>query len=155
MRRAGILCAVASALLLAGCGGGRRDAYSLEKTKACLEQAGYQAVALKNRYLPGSGGNLRVQLDEGSNKLLVPNQPNGSVASREYVFLVFGADEAAAEATRKKAIDLAVESLREAGRPMTRTAVRDGVAVDKNVFYYSAAGALTDDERHKVAACLR
>ncbi len=149
----GVIAGVLVVLGTAACGGGSHS-YTLAATRSCLEKAGFQATALKNRFLPGSGGNLRVRLTTGGNAPLDPNAPRGGVAPDEYVFLVFGKDPAAALTTEARAVSLAVHSVEAGGRSITRRAVQDGVAVTKNVFYYSDTGALTQSERKQVAACL-
>ena len=147
---------VAGTLVLLGaaaCGGGSH-AYTLAATRSCLEKAGFQTTALKNRFLPGSGGNLRVRLTSSGNAPLDPNAPRGGIAPDEYVFLVFAKDPAAALTTEARAVSLAVHSVEAGGSSITRRAVQDGVAVTKNVFYYSDTGALTQSERKQVGACL-
>jgi hypothetical protein len=145
------------AVAAAGCGGGGSggsSGYTLSSTKACLQKAGFGAVAVGNDELPGAGGNLRVKL---TNKvgLLNPSAPSGGGPENEYVFLVFAKDPAAALATERKALDLALQSFHSRGLLMTRSAAKQGVGLTKNVFYYSAAGPLTKDERTKVGSCLR
>ena len=148
--------AVILAVAAAGCGGGGSGSsgYSLSSTRACLQKAGFGAVAVGNDELPGAGGNLRVKL---TNKigLLDPNAPSGGGPENEYVFLVFAKDPAAALATERKALDLALQSFHSRGLLMTRAAAKQGVGLTKNVFYYSASGPLTKDERTKVGSCLR
>ena len=138
----------------AACGGGSHS-YTLTATRSCLVKAGFQTAALKNRFLPGTGGNLRVRLTTGGNAPLDPNAPRGGISPDEYVFLVFERDPAAALATEARAVSLAVRSVEAGGRSITRRAVLDGVALTKNVFYYSDTGALTQSERKQVAVCLR
>jgi hypothetical protein len=143
------------ALAVSGCGGsgGGSGGYSLASTKACFTKGGFVAQELANRYLPGTGGNLRVRISRNEHRVLAPGGVKGLVA-RDYVFLVFQKDPAAALATQEKAVTLAVKSLASQSVLITRAAVRRGVGVTKNVFYYSATGALTKSERTRVASCL-
>ena len=127
--------------------------YSLSSTQSCLQKAGYQATAIANRSLPGTGGNLRVHLAKGGPALLAPNNTTGRVLTG-YVFLVFQDDPAAALATENKAVAKTVQTLKGMGALITRTAVKNGVGLAKNVFYYSASGPLTSDQRTKVTTCL-
>ncbi len=141
----------------AGCGGGGSggsSGYSLSSTRTCLQKAGFEAAAVGNDELPGAGGNLRVKL---TNKvgLLDPAAAHGGGPENEYVFLVFAKDPAAALVTERKALDLALQSFHSRGLLMTRSAAKQGVGLTKNVFYYSASGPLTKDERTKVSSCLR
>jgi hypothetical protein len=142
----------------AACGGGGSNksssTFSLSSTKDCLEGKGYTTAELKNQYLPGTEGNLRVHLAKKGPKLLTPGRPTGRLADA-YVFLVFDKDHAAAVQTQDKALALAVESLREGGVQSTKAIVKKGVGLTKNVFYYSAGGALTSAQRSAVASCLR
>ena len=90
--------AVMLAVAAAGCGGGGSggsSGYSLPATRTCLQKAGFEAAALGNDELPGTGGNLRVKL---TNKigLLDPAAPSGGGPENEYVFLVFAKDPAKA-----------------------------------------------------------
>ena len=87
--------------------------------------------------------------------LLNPNAPAGTVAPDTYVFLVFDRDSAAANATERKALRLAIQSLRANGLLISAAAARQGMGLTKNVFYYSPTGALTGGERAKIASCLR
>jgi hypothetical protein len=143
------------ALAAAGCGGGggSNGNYTLAATKSCFTKGGFLAQELANRYLPGTGGNLRVRISRKEHRLLAPGGVKGLVA-RDYVFLVFQKDPAAALATQEKAVTLAVKSLASQSVLITRAAVRRGVGLTKNVFFYSATGALTKSERTKVASCL-
>jgi hypothetical protein len=143
------------ALAVSGCGGsgGGSGGYSLAPTKACFTKGGFVAQELANRYLPGTGGNLRVRISRNEHRVLAPGGVKGLVA-RDYVFLVFQKDPAAALATQEKAVTLAVKSLASQSVLITRAAVRRGVGVTKNVFFYSATGALTKSERTRVASCL-
>ena len=155
MRRAGL---GAAGLLLgiaaAGCGGGGGSkAYTLSATQSCLTKAGYQTAVVKNSYLPGSGGDLRVRLTSGKPQLLQPNAPSGRVETG-YVFIVFGKDGAEALTVENKALALAVRSFQSQGILLTRAAAKAGVQATDNVFYYSPTGALTKADRTKVAACL-
>jgi hypothetical protein len=143
------------ALAVAGCGGGGggSKAYTLSPTKACFTKGGFLAQDLANRYLPGTGGNLRVRISRNEHRVIAPGGVKGLVA-RDYVFLVFQKDPAAALQTQEKAVTLAVKSLASQSVLITRAAVRRGVGVTKNVFFYSATGALTKSERTRVASCL-
>jgi hypothetical protein len=143
------------AIAVAGCGGGGggSDAYTLAATKACFTKGGFPAQELANRYLPGTGGNLRVRISRNEHRVIAPGGVKGLVA-RDYVFLVFQKDPAAALETQEKAVTLAVKSLASQSVLITRTAVRRGVGLTKNVFFYSATGALTKSERARVASCL-
>ncbi len=144
-----------AALSLAGCGGGGGSStYTLSSTQSCLTKAGYQAAAIKNTSLPGTGGNLRVKLAKRA-ALLNPNAPRGGNQAGAYVFLVFGKDPAEALGTEKKAVALAVKSITASFGSITPAAVRAGVGVTKNVFYYSTTGPLTKSQRLKVTSCLR
>jgi len=156
IQRALMVCAGALAVIgAAGCGGGGGShGFTLSATRSCLTKAGFQTSVLKNSYLPGTGGNLRVRLTNTVH-LLDPTAPSGGGAQDEYVFLVFAKDVPAALATEKKAVALALQSFQSRGLLMTSAAVKKGVAVSENVFYYSAAGPLNKDERTKVASCLR
>jgi hypothetical protein len=143
------------AIAVAGCGGGGggSDAYTLAATKTCFTKGGFPAQELANRYLPGAGGNLRVRISRNEHRVIAPGGVKGLVA-RDYVFLVFQKDPAAALETQEKAVTLAVKSLASQSVLITRTAVRRGVGLTKNVFFYSATGALTKSERARVASCL-
>ncbi len=161
MRRVGVSPVVLLPLVVvAGCGGGHQAAestglYTLAATRSCLVSAGFQASAAENHYLPGSGGNLRVRLTNHGPALLAPNASRTAPPSDEYVFLVFDHGAAAARTTEERALTLAMQSVQADGLVMTRNQVRDGVGLNKNVFFYSAAGTLTKDERRKVVSCLR
>jgi hypothetical protein len=151
------LAALAAGICLAGCGGssggGGKDVYSLSATRSCLDKAGYPTAVVKNQYLPGSEGNLRVHVTR-TEAVLNPAQSSGN-ASPGYVFLVFGKDAAAALRTENKALTLAMQSFQHDQELMTRAALKKGVGLNKNVFFYSSTGALTATERAKVASCLR
>ena len=155
MRGAGPLCAAAVVLGVAGCGGGGGGAklYSLSATQACMRHAGYAAVALANTSLPGAAGNLRVQIAT-TEPALAPNALRGTVIPNQFVFLVFGKDEASALVTENKAITITIRTLNDQGEQLTRAYVRSGVGLSKNVFYYSPSGPLTKGERSKVVSCL-
>jgi hypothetical protein len=142
-------------LAAAGCGGGGSSGYSLDKTKSCLETQGYTATSIANKYLPGSGGNLRVQLTSDKAKALAPNAPRGLAQPDEFVFLVFGKSPAEAQKTETHAVNLAISSLRAKGLILDRPAALQAVQVEKNVFIYSASGPLTQPERNAVTACLK
>lgn len=148
------------ALGAAGCGGGGRPAgagsgsFTLAATRSCLRTAGYGATALANRSLPGSGGNLRVQLAHRT-QLLNPAAVRGTVVPDEFVFLVFDRTAAQALATEQKAITLTVKTLNAGGIQVTRSYVRSGVGLRGNVFYYSPSGPLTKQQRTKIESCLR
>ena len=142
---------------LAGCGGGGgggSSLYTLSATQSCMQHAGYQAQSVANPALPGSAGNLRVKL-RNVQSVLEPTAPRGGVIPHVYVFLVFEKDAPSALAAENKAVDLAIKSLAGLGEGATRAYVRSGVGLQKNVFYYSPTGPLSQDERSKVAACLR
>jgi hypothetical protein len=146
---------VLAALTVAGCGGsgsGGSSGYTLSATRSCLDKAGYQTVAVKNSSLPGTGGNLRVKFSKQV-ALLNPNAPRGGTQGA-YVFLVFGKDPAEALSTEKKAVALAVKSVTASFGAITPAAVRAGVGLTKNVFYYSTTGPLTKGQRLKVTSCL-
>jgi hypothetical protein len=147
-----------AALSIAGCGGSSgsssSSSYTLSSTQSCLSKAGYQAAAVKNASLPGTGGNLRVKLAKQA-ALLNPNAPRGGNQTGAYVFLVFGKDPTEALGTEKKAVALAVKSIAASFGSITPAAVRAGVGVTKNVFYYSTTGPLTKSQRLKVTSCLR
>jgi hypothetical protein len=157
MRRIGLGCVGALLVLgAAGCGGGHaKNAYTLSATQTCLKKAGFGPTAVANPYLPGSAGNLRVQLTNSSNTLLAPSNLSGGGSTDEYVFLVFDKTATEALATQEKAVTLAVQSTEHQAVLMTRAAARAGVGLTKNVFYYSDAGALTKGERTKITSCLR
>jgi hypothetical protein len=137
-----------------GSGGGGSDTYNLSATQSCMNKAGYQATTVKNPYLPGSAGNLRVQLSK-QDHLLTPNTPTGGAPNDDYVFLVFDTTPVGALATQSKAITLAVKSFEHQSVLLTRAGAKAGVGLTKNVFYYSANGALTSSERTKITTCLR
>jgi hypothetical protein len=139
---------------LAGCGGGGQHLYTLPATRACMRHAGYEAQALANHSLPGSGGNLLVRV-RNVDPLLAPNAPQGTVIPNEYVFLVFDKDAVSAVATEKKAITLTIGTLNVNGEAVTRAYVKAGLGLVRNVFFYSPTGPLTKEERTKVVACLR
>jgi hypothetical protein len=153
------LAAAAACAGLSGCGGGggggggEDDLYTLPATRTCLDKAGLETSVIKDPYLPGSGGNLRVHVTKAE-PLLDPGQRSGN-AETGYVFVVFDKDPAAALETQEKALDLAEKSFQHEQVLMTRAALKKGVALNRNVFYYSATGALTGAERTKVASCLR
>jgi|SRR5579872_5462777 len=154
MRRVGLASVAVVALATAGCGGGSSKLYSLSATRSCLTRAGYQAVALANRSLPGAAGNLRVRLAT-SEPALAPTALRGTVIPNQFVFLVFGNDAASALATENKAITLTIRALNDQGEQLTRAYVRSGVGLNKNVFFYSPSGPLTHSERTRVTTCLR
>ncbi len=157
MRRVGLAClGVLLVLWATGCGGGHgSDTYTLSATQACLKKARFQATVAANRFLPGSAGNLRVQLTNSANTLLAPSNLSGGESTDEFVFLVFDKNAAQALATQEKAVTLAVQSTEHQSILMTRSAARAGVGLTKNVFYYSDNGALTPGERTKITSCLR
>lgn len=147
--------AVAFAIGVSACGGSSGNGlYSLSATQSCMNKSGYQTATLKNQYLPGSEGNLRVQLSKRDH-LLTPNTPTGSAPNDDYVFLVFDKSPAGAVATQEKAVTLAIQSFEHQSVLLSRAGARAGVALAKNVFFYSPNGALTPSERTKVTACLR
>jgi hypothetical protein len=154
--RGGLACAaIAFAIGVSACGGGGGSGlYSLSDTQSCMDKAGYQTATLKNPSLPGSEGNLRVQLSKRDH-LLTPSTPTGSAPNDDFVFLVFDKSPAGALATQKKAVTLAIQSFEHQSVLLSRAGARAGVALTKNVFYYSPNGALTSSERTKVTACLR
>ena len=126
MQRVGLWVGLASVALLVavgttGCGGGGNHLYTLPATQACLKKAGYQTTPVKNPYLPGSLGNLRVQLTNETT-LLNPSALRGGDSSDQYVFLVFDKDVAGGLATEQKAVTLAVESTEHYAVLMTRAA---------------------------------
>jgi hypothetical protein len=125
---------------LAGCGGGS-SGYSLARTQACFKSKGFEAVALTNRALPGSGGNLRISLG-----------PNFGMQD---VFIVFGRNAKEANATELRAVNLTEKSLTQRHLLMPRSAIRAGVEVTRNVFYYSDTGPIAQNVRDDVQSCLR
>ena len=142
---------------LAACGGGgkhKASAYTLTATRSCLDKAGYATAAVKNVNFPTARGNLRVRLASGGQALLNPGAPRGGSAS-DYVFLVFAQDAAAARAIERKAVNLALETLKIRGLETTRAAVQKDVGLVRNVFYYSTTGGVTKKQRAKLAPCLR
>jgi hypothetical protein len=151
------LAAVVACVGLAGCGGSSsgsgHDLYTLSATRSCLDKAGYATAVVKDQFLPGSGGNLRVHVTKVE-PLLNPTQRGGN-AETGYVFIVFGKDPAAAVKTQNKALSLAVQSFQHEQVLMTRAALKKGVGLSKNVFFYSSTGALSAAERTKVSDCLR
>jgi hypothetical protein len=158
MPRAVVIAAGAVALgLLAGCGGSGSgpDLYSLSATQTCLEKAGYRTAVVKNTTLPSAGGNLRVQIAKTGSELLDPAQKKGGIPPNTYVFLVFAKDPAAALATERRAVQVAVQALKVRGLTITPAAVRRDVGVAKNVFFYSTTGGVTRTERAKFTPCLR
>ncbi len=157
MPRAVVMATGALALVLvAGCGGSRSGAqgYTLSATQTCLEKAGYHTAVVKNTTLPSSGGNLRVQIGKTGSGLLDPAQPKGGVPPHTYVFLIFAKDPAAALATERRAVRIAVQALRTRGLTVTPAALRNDVGVAKNVFFYSTTGGVTPSDRTKFAPCL-
>jgi hypothetical protein len=159
MRRVAIaLLGSALVLAAAGCGGSggaksSSQGYSLEPTKSCFEKAGLTTAVVKSQYLPGAGGNLRVQFTHKA-VLLDPTKLSGTESPDEFVFLVFEKTPASATATENKAITLTIKSLRDDALSITRAAVKAGVQTSGNVFYYSPSGPLTKAERAKVESCL-
>jgi len=129
--------------------------FTIDKTRPCFEKAGLKATLTSNRYLPGAAGYLQVEFASAKNALLDPAANlSGRSPQNQDVFLIFAKDEAGALVDENKAVRLAIRSLRAQGSVMTRTAVVAGVGLTKNVFYYSATGALTKGERTKVESCL-
>jgi hypothetical protein len=124
---------------VAGCGGA--SSYSLARTQACFEKKGFQAVAVSNHVLAGSGGDLRIAL--------------GPAFGGEYVFLVFGHDGREATATEQRAVALAQKTFAARHLIFPRSAILAGVDVSRNVFYYSDSGPISQDVRVHVQACLR
>jgi hypothetical protein len=157
VQRAGLACVgVLVVIGTVGCGGGGSHQYSLSATRLCLKKAGLPTSVVTNSFLPSAGGDLRARLTNAGPSLLAPaNLRGGPPPNQQYVFLIFGRDAAAALATKKKALALALRSLRADGLLMTRAAVEDSVGLAENVFYYSTTGALTKSERAKVTSCLR
>jgi hypothetical protein len=121
--------------------------YTLEATQSCLKRARLPSLSAVNHSLPGSGGNLEVFVRAGTRDVFKPDSYN--------VFIVFGRDATDAYRIRKHAVDLTMESFAAQSVTYTRHYVLDGVELKGNVFYYSAQGPLTADERTKVNACLR
>ena len=138
-----------------GSGGGSNGAFTLAATQSCLKKAGYATGTVTNRYLPSDGGDLRVRLSKKPDLLTPGAAPGSTSSSDEYVFLLFSKTPAAALKIREKAVTLAVQSFEHESVLLTRAAARAGVGLTKNVFFYSASGPLTQDERTKVASCLR
>jgi hypothetical protein len=139
----------------AGCGGSHGSSlYTLAATKTCMEKQGFPSDELENNTLPGSRGNLRVQVSTVV-PALAPNAPRGTVVPNQYVFLVFGASPAEAQKLEDTAITKTVHTLFDQGISATRDYVRRGVGLSKNVFFYSPSGALTPSQRAKVDRCLR
>jgi hypothetical protein len=138
------------ALAATACGS-NHNSYSVGATQSCFGKQGYAAAKLANRYLPGSHGNLRVRLVKGP-ALLQPRSLGRT--SLGYVFLVFGKNAKEAQTTENKAVALTVTSLHANGRLITAAQVRRTVGLKKNVFFYSATGALTAQQRARVARCL-
>ncbi len=126
---------------LAGCGGGSSSTYSLAKSRACFTGKGFQAQAVVNRSLPGSGGDLRIAM--------------GPKFGMEYVFLVFGRNASEATATENHAVDLTEKTFAQRQLVMPRSAVLAGVEVIKNVFFYSNSGPISQDVRNDIQQCLR
>jgi hypothetical protein len=152
---AGVVVGALLAAGVAGCGGGHGSSlYTLAGTKACLQKQGFPSTALENSSLPGSGGNLRVQVSTEV-PALAPNAPRGTVVPNQYVFLVFGASPAEAQKLENRAITLTVRTLFDQGISATRDYVRRGVGLARNVFFYSPSGALTPSQRAKVGRCVR
>jgi len=148
-------CALLLTVGATSCGGGHGSSlYTLAATKSCLEKAGYRADTLANSSLPGSGGNLRVQVSTAVPPL-EPNAPRGTVVPDQYVFLVFEGSPAEALTTENKAITLTRRTLFDQGISATRGYVKRGVGLARNVFFYSPSGALTPSQRAKVERCLR
>jgi hypothetical protein len=150
---------VVSAMLLgvaaAGCGGSHGSSlYTLPATKSCMEKAGFPSTALTNDTLPGTGGNLRVQVSTVV-PALAPSALRGTVVPNQYVFLVFGATPAEAQKIENLAITKTVRTLYDQGISATRDYVKRGIGLTKNVFFYSPSGALTPSQRAKVDRCLR
>lgn len=150
------LLALGIAVALAGCGGGSKSgssstsktsttasgpSFTLARTAACFKGESLSAVPLANKYLPGSGGNLRVKL--------------GKNFGYEYLFIVFDGSHTAAVATENAAADLAMKSFAKKRLVMSRADVLAGVRVSRNVFYYSNSGAIPQNVSVAVQKCLR
>lgn len=127
---------------LAGCGGsGGPSPYSLARTRSCFHGEGVPAVQVTNRALPGSQGNLLISL--------------GARFGLAQVYLVFGRDAKEAAATENHAVDLAESTFKARSLYMSRSAVRAGVEVTRNVFVYSASGPIAENVRGAIHSCLR
>jgi hypothetical protein len=163
--RVGPAAAVLGALLalcVAGCGGSGggsgangAGAFTLTATKSCLKKAGYPTAVVQNQYFPTAGGNLRVHVTNLQPGVLNPDRPAASTVDPGYVFLVFAKNPAGALAIRTKALKLAAQSFEHQAVVMSPAALKRGVGLTKNVFYYSPTGALSNAERTRVVACLR
>jgi hypothetical protein len=130
--------ALGIAAAVSGCGGS--SSYSLKSTEACFNGKGLKAVPLANRYLPGSGGNLRVALGKNYGYL--------------YVYMVFDHSHTDAVATETKAVNLALASFKKKNLVMSRADVLAGVELNRNVFYYSNSGAIPQNVNLAVQQCL-
>jgi hypothetical protein len=159
VRGAGVVAAaLLTAIGLAACGGGgggHKGAYTLSASRACLEKAGFRTATVDNIYFPQAAGNLRVRLTKGGSTTPDPEELRADTIANEYVFLVFAKDAAGARALERKAVRIAVQSLKIRGLSLSPATVKGGVGVRRNVFYYSTTRGVTARDRAKFVPCLR
>ena len=155
-------CIAAAALLatigLVACGGasgGGKDAYTLSATRACLDKAGFRTATVHNIYFPQATGNLRVRLTKGGAATPDPEELRAKTIANQYVFLVFAKDAAGARAFERKAVRIAVQSLKIRGLSLRTATVESDVGVRRNVFYYSTSRGVRASDRAKFVPCLR
>jgi hypothetical protein len=113
--------------------------YTLLNTQTCFVAHGYKAVAVTDKALPSSGGQLYVTLKQ---------------RGFGHIYIDFGRNAAEALAIRQRAMDLAEGSLKahHAGEPLVQ--LLSGVRVQKNVFFYSDQGAVTVEAQQEIDTCL-
>jgi hypothetical protein len=157
LRGAGVAAAALLATTgLAACGGGgHKDAYTLPATRACLEKAGFPTATVHNIYFPQATGNLRVRLTKSGETTPNPEELRANTIANQYVFLVFAKDAAGARAFERKAVRIAVQSLKIRGLSLNTATVKRDVGVRRNVFYYSTTRGVTASDRAKFVPCLR
>jgi len=160
LRGAGLAAAaLLAAIGLTACGGGRSggrtDAYTLSATRACLDKAGFPTAVVHNIYFPQATGNLRVRLTKGGAAAPDADELRAETIADQYVFLVFAKNAAGARAFERKAVRIAVQSLKLRGLSLSAAAVKRDVGVRRNVFYYSTSRGVTASDRAKFVPCLR
>jgi len=157
VRDAGVAAALLAVVGLAACGGGggHKDAYTLSATRACLDKAGFRTATVDNIYFPEATGNLRVRLTKGGAAKPSPEELRAKTIANQYVFLVFAKDAAGARAFERKAVRIAVQTLKIRGLSLKTATVQRDVGVRRNVFYYSTTRGVTAGDRAKFVPCLR
>ena len=139
-----------------GASGGGKDAYTLSANScACLDKAGFRTATLDNIYFPQATGNLRVRLTKGGAATPDPEELRAKTIANQYVFLVFAKDAAGARAFERKAVRIAVQSLKIRGLPLCTATVESDVGVRRNVFYYSTSRGVRASDRARFVPCLR